>query len=295
MTVDDEAMRYLALAAEIRVRTLLTSAIRAQQHRATATHTAKPAMTKAHGDRPAQALWSQKITSDPHAVMIALTNANREENKAHRVARTERNARETEIARAVAAQRERDGVAADTGSSTAAAAEAGSSAADPANQGSPSVPLPKKPTKGKKNREISADVQAKLTNAVASKGRKKYAWETSGGSFRPPVPSLLSGNRKKKEEEKKKKEEEEAAAAAAAAAKAIEPPKPKRPKRTVSAPHRRRVDIDDVGDKKGHDDKTLTVVDMAFALEHDGGERGAGTTEDIVRRLWTRPGGPYGT
>lgn len=306
ISVDDEAMRYLALAAEIRVRTMLSSAIRAQQHRVTSTHQHKPPMTKAHGSKLAEALWSQKVTSDPHAVMQALANANREENKAHRVERTERKARDTELARAAAAAREREGEppeassSAGAGSDTEATPSVGSAPPaartprEPTFQAAPTFGAPppaRKSGKTKKAnpRDFSADVQAKLTNAtalMAAGKRKRYAWEVGAmsGAFRPQVPSLLSGKRKKGGEEEKEKEGEPEVVA----------PQPKRPKRTISGPHRRQIDLEVEGDKKGRDDKALTIVDVLFALEHEGSGRGPGTTEDVVRKYWTKPGGPYG-
>jgi hypothetical protein len=318
MTVDDEAMRYLALAAEIRVRTLLTSAVRAQQHRVTSTHQYRPPMSKPSASGKEEPLWSQKITSDPTAVMLALSLKNREENKAHRVARTERNARETEMARASAMQRERDGgeepappppdTAASSGP-TSDAGEASSSAVTPRPavnelviQASPvfGAPPPKKTGKSKKAaaRDVSADVQAKITNATAllaaTGRRKRYAWESGpavggvGAAFKPPVPSPLGGKRKVEDEDPNEK---------LPPAKRVheEPkPEPKRPKRPISGPHRRQVDLNKVGDRKGRDDTALTVVDVLFALEHEGSGRGPGSTEDITRRYWTRPGGPYG-
>ncbi|EJT47100.1 hypothetical protein A1Q1_04174 [Trichosporon asahii var. asahii CBS 2479] len=195
MTVDDDAMRYLALAAEAR-------------------H--QPPMSKEAAGRPAKALWSQRITSDPNAVMQALVTANKEENKAHRVARTERNARETEMARAAAAAREREEAAGGSAPSPAVetnspderpspggagsgASSAGSKPKEPTFQAAPTfgAPPPKKTGKGKKaaSRDVSADVQAKMTNIAASlaTGRKKYAWQSGGsGAFRPQVPSLTS-------------------------------------------------------------------------------------------------------
>lgn len=329
MTVDDEAMRYLALAAEIRVRALLSSAARAQHHRVSSTHAHKPPMSKASGSKPAKPLWSQKITSDPHAVMAALANANRDENKAHRVARTERNARETEMARAEAVQRERERER--DGGSPPPAAEAPAAAAasgEPASESdgpttSPAPAKPKEPTfqsaptfgaapvakksgKGKKAASnVSADMQAKMTNAtamMAAGGRKRYAWETGAmsGAFRPQVSSLLSGKRKKGGEEDEQKEESGAGdgagdGSAAAAAPAEEAPRPpKRPKRSVTGPHRRQVDIETAGDKKGRDDTALTAVDVLFALEHEGSGRGMGTADEIIQRVNSRPGGPYG-
>lgn len=298
MTFDDEAMRLLAMGAETRMRSLLEASVRAQQHRVHSTHQHKPPM-RASGSRSAKPLWSQKITSDTGAVMAALANANREENKAHRVARTERNARETEMARAQAAAKEREardsGSAPDTSAASPAAPpeEAGPARprpSEPVFQASPTfgAPPPPKKSKGKKagGRDMSAEVQAKITNqtATVNAGRKRYAWEM-GGAFRPQVPSLLSGKRKKDkaEEEEQPKEAEE-----------VEAPPPPKKKRTVSAPHRRPIDVDVRGDKKARDDTALTIVDVMFAMEREGSGRGMGTTDEIVRRQYAKPGGPYG-
>ncbi|KLT41055.1 hypothetical protein CC85DRAFT_297230 [Cutaneotrichosporon oleaginosum] len=301
MAFDDEAMRLLAMGAETRMRSLLGSAVRAQQHRVHSTHQHKPPM-RASGSKGAKPLWSQKITSDTAAVMAALATANREQNKAHRVARTERNARETEMARAQAAAKEREeresGSAPDTGAGASPAAppdEPGPSRqrpSEPVFQASPTFggppPVPKK-SKGKKagGRDMSAEVQAKITNqtATVNAGRKRYAWEMGGGAFRPQVSSLLSGKRKKEkvEEEEKQPREEE-----------VEAPPPPKKKRTVSAPHRRPVDVAVRGDKRARDDTALTVVDVVFALEREGSGRGMGTADEIVRRQYAKPGGPYG-
>lgn len=313
MVVDDEAMRYLAMAAEVRVRSLLGSAIRAQQHRVHSTHQHKPPMHSASGSKAARPLWSQKITSDTNAIMVALTNGNREENKAHRVARTERNARETELARAQAAAKEREQRDGGSAPETSAASPTGpASDADEASSAGPSTERPKEPTfqsaptfggppppskksgKNKKggNRDMSAEVQAKMTNATAimSAGRKRYAWEMGGsqGAFRPQVPSLLSGKRKKGGEDEPEKPAEPAEPKDEA------PPPPKKVKRTVSAPHRRPIDVDARGDKRARDDTALTIVDVMFALEHEGSGRGMGTADEIVRKVWARRGGPYG-
>ncbi|BEI80199.1 hypothetical protein CcaverHIS002_0107280 [Cutaneotrichosporon cavernicola] len=302
MAFDDEAMRILAMGAETRMRSLMESATRAQQHRVNSTHQHKPPM-RVNGGKGPKPLWSQKITSDTGAVMAALANANRDENKAHRVARTERNARETELARAQAAAKEREaresGSAPDTGAASpasgappeeAAAGPARPRPSEPVFQAAPTFggpPPPPKKSKGKKaaGRDMSAEVQAKITNqtATVNAGRKRYAWEMGGG-FRPQVSSLLSGKRKKAEEEEKKDKEEEEEEA---------PPPPKK-KRTVSAPHRRPVDVDVRGDKRGRDDTALTVVDVMFALERERSGRGMGTADEIVRRQYAKPGGPYG-
>lgn len=303
MTFDDEAMRLLAMGAETRMRSLIESAVRAQQHRVHSTHQHKPPM-RASGSKGSKPLWSQKITSDTSAVMAALANANKEENKAHRVARTERNARETELARAQAAAKEREardsGSAPDTGVVSPASGpppeEAGPARprpSEPVFQAAPTFggPPPPKKSKGKKagGRDMSAEVQAKITNqtATVNAGRKRYAWEMGGGAFRPQVPSLLSGKRKKAEEEENKdkgkdKEEE------------VEAPPPPKKKRSVSAPHRRPIDVDVRGDKRARDDTALTIVDAMFALEREGSGRGMGTADEIVRRQYAKPGGPYG-
>ncbi|GMK54534.1 hypothetical protein CspeluHIS016_0111200 [Cutaneotrichosporon spelunceum] len=300
MVFDDEAMRLLAMGAETRMRSLIESATRAQQHRVHSTHQRRPPM-RTNGNKGLKPLWSQRITSDTGAVMAALASANKEENKAHRVARTERNARETELARAMAAAKEREaresGSAPDTGAASPAGGAPPEEAAtgparprpsEPVFQASPTfggTPPPRK-SKGKKagGRDMSAEVQAKMANqtATVNAGRKRYAWEMGGG-FRPQVSSLLSGKRKKAEEEEKKEKEEE-----------VEAPPPPKKKRTVSAPHRRLLDVDVRGDKRARDDTALTVVDVMFALEREGSGRGMGTSEEIVRRQYAKAGGPYG-
>lgn len=330
MVVDDEAMRYLAMAAEIRVRALLSSAVRTQQHRVHSTHQRKPPMSKGSGSKAGKPLWSQKATSDTNAVMVALATANKEENKAHRVARTERNARETEIARAQAAAKEREreregssvpqeteagaassaaisdseeappsGGASATGAPSAAAAS--SSTPGPTFQAAPTfgAPLPKKSKGGKKGaaKDVSSEVQAKITNATAfmAVGRKrKYAWEmgAGAGAFKPPVPSLLSGKRKKGADDADSpgpSGAEAPAAAAPAAEASAAAVKPKKAKRTLSGPHRRPIDVHQPGDKRAKDDTALTVADFVFALDHEGSGRGMGTADELVRRMRARP------
>ncbi|WOO78907.1 uncharacterized protein LOC62_02G002446 [Vanrija pseudolonga] len=332
MVVDDEAMRYLAMAAEMRVRALLSSAVRTQQHRVHSTHQRKPPMSKGSGSKAGKPLWSQKATSDTNAVMVALATANKEENKAHRVARTERNARETEIARAQAAAKEREreregssvpqdteagaassaaisdseeappsGGASATGAASASAA-ASSSTPGPTFQATPTfgAPPPKKSKGGKKGaaKDVSSEVQAKITNATAfmAVGRKrKYAWElgAGAGAFKPPVPSLLSGKRKKGADDADSPGPSGAEAPASAAAPAAEASaavvKPKKAKRTLSGPHRRQVDVHHPGDKRARDDTALTVADFVFALDHEGSGRGMGTADELVRRMRARP------
>lgn len=293
MTVDEEAMRYLALAAEVRVRSLLASAIRAQEHRVSSTHKYAPPMHAGASGAP-RPLWSQNITSDPNAVLAALEASNKEETKAHRIARTEWKARETELARAAAAarereegQQERDGGQAAAAASPAATNDAGASGSTPTASASTKAPTfqatptfgapPPKKTKSKKaGKDVSEAVEHRMTNRTAQAffGRKQYAWETGG--------SPASWKTKKN----KKKEEEGAAAA--------EVVKPKRVRRRPSSPKPREIDVAAPGDKKSNDKQALTLADMLFALEHDG-ERGMGSSEEVARRMWLRPGGPYGS
>ncbi|TXT11034.1 hypothetical protein VHUM_01785 [Vanrija humicola] len=299
MVVDDEAMRYLAMAAEIRVRALLSSAVRTQQHRVHSTHQRKPPMSKGAGSKDGKPLWSQKATSDTNAVMVALAVANKEENKAHRVARTERNARETEIARAQAAakerEREREGSAPAGGATATGAANAAGGSSTPTKPKEPTfqaaptfgAPPPKKSKGGKKGaaRDVSAEVQAKSTNATAflQIGRKrKYAWEmgAGAGAFKPPVPSLLSGKRKKGADDADSPGPSGAEAPASAAKKA---------KRTLTGPHRRQVDVQYPGDRRARDDTALTVADFVFALDHEGSGRGMHTADELVRKVRARP------
>lgn len=301
MTVDDEAMRYLALAAEVRVRSLLSSSIRAQVHRVTSTHKYPPPMRTAAGGSAPRPLWSQKITSDPNAVLAALEAQNKEETKAHRKARTEWRARQTEQARAIAAAREREererereggsnptaaaSPAEDTEAPASGSAAAAAAAAPkaPTFQAAPTfgaAPPPKKPSKAKKSstKWPSDALQHKSTNSTAFSmiRGKKYDWVTGG----------TPANWKTKKDKKDKVEGESSPAP--------EVVKPKRVRRRPSSPKPREIDVATPGDKRSNDRQALTLADVVFALEHDG-EKGAGSSEEIARRIWARPGGPYGS
>lgn len=48
------------------------------------------------------------------------------------------------------------------------------------------------------------------------------------------------------------------------------------------------------GERRVRDDEALTMVDVVFALEKDALGMGMGTAAEIVKRVWNRPGGPYG-
>ncbi|KAL7419808.1 hypothetical protein Q5752_005724 [Cryptotrichosporon argae] len=245
LAVDDDAARYLALAAEARVRSIIGSAVRAHDHRVGTSHARAPplvykddvrrfkAKPRTAGDDgrqgaskdsagKAKPLWAHQVRADPAAVLAKLSERARDENKAHRVARSERNAREFELAKQMAAAAEREGRVPDSardGSlaphddavSPSAAASGSASTSGAADEKPKEITFsaaptfgavaPRKPKGGSKKAraEPSAEAQAKMTNVVASNftGRKRYNWEMGGGAFAPNVPSLLSGKRKK--------------------------------------------------------------------------------------------------
>jgi hypothetical protein len=73
--------------------------------------------------------------------------------------------------------------------------------------------------------------------------------------------------------------------------------KSKRRRRMPTMPSRRMVLVgsDAKGeDKFSPDDKCLTVNDLIFALDRDKGGQGMGTSDEVVRRVMARPGGPWG-
>lgn len=179
---------------------------------------------------------------------------------------------------------------------------------------------------GKKGgRDLSAEVAHKMSNATAmrSAGFKqgKYSWLTSvpsissplagkkkkdksgasagdspGGPESPGSPSLGKGTAGGKEKDKEKGRSKLRDTVTVG----DEPPQTPRKRRPkVSAPSRRMVQVDpglgtDGEEKRVPDDKALTMVDLVFALERDALGRGMGTADEVVRKIWATPGGPWG-
>ncbi|OCF45019.1 hypothetical protein I317_01070 [Kwoniella heveanensis CBS 569] len=128
-----------------------------------------------------------------------------------------------------------------------------------------------------------------------------------------------NGSEKEKEREKDKTEPSTPQTPGAASAGTPEGDRPsKKMRHAISAPTRRLISVERPPPKKGasaaeleeytkdkdkeiriEDDKVITMVDLTFALEHGGlggGGRGSGKgrEDDVLQRIWGRPGGPWG-
>lgn len=368
MTIDDEALQYLSMAAETQLRQLLSSSVSAQQHRTTTSYLhPPPSHSPSSSSSRSRPMWDVSIQSDPNAVMDALNRQAKEAEREFRTSRMNRLAKEHEMERI----RERQaaqlsgggGVSADANGNgsgggnmlpppptTATTPQAESNGEDhshshshsdspgahppsspdkgapsPGASSTPTFGGAKKFTKSKKNpKDVSADVQIKMSNATAMRSAgmgKKYSWMSSA----PSISSPLSGNKKKG-----KKAAAAAAEASAAGAgvgetdvggeedgatkkrkkTATEPvgdapgqPNPKsasgksKRRKMPTMPSRRMVLVgsDAKGeDKFSPDDKCLTVNDLVFALDREKGGQGMGTSDEVVRRVMARPGGPWG-
>jgi hypothetical protein len=212
LVFDEDAYLYLALAAETRIRTLLTSSVSAQLHRTTTSHFHIPPASSS-----GKPMWSHRIIDDPNAVMDALARQNKEAEQTFRASRMDRIARETEIQRA--RDRAEKISAAAVGASAAPGGVEDGDLAMPSS--GPSTPRDKptasggdatptfggvkekapgssgKKTGKKAGRDLSAEVAHKMSNATAmrSAGFKqgKYSWLTSV----PSISSPLAGKKKK--------------------------------------------------------------------------------------------------
>lgn len=308
LTFDQDALTYLALAAESRLRSVLASTLSAQTHRTTTSHARTPPFTSS-GKKP---LWSHSVTSDPNAVLAAVAQANKEATQKYRAARV---AEKNRLTLNQPFQSQADDSLSDSNNDPSTPMKSGSSgpstpAAASGERSSAPVfgAVKNKISSGKKKapppvKDLSADVQLKMSNATAMRsigmsGRKQYSWMTSA----PSISSPLANQGKKRK------------AGAGPSENTPEPPeagespapthmdtirkehgdkrkKVKRPK--LSAPTRREVVVsrDEKGEeKKVSDDRAVTLVDLLFALEKDGAGRGIGKTDDLVRKAWVLGG-----
>ena len=221
MTFDDDAMAYLSMAAESRLRDILTSSITAQQHRTTTSYLHPPPTASSSGSGSKgkeKAMWAVSINSDPNALLEVLNKQAKEAERDFRTSRMTRLAREHEIERV----RERQNGPGDDAQETGLGSNAptnGDESGQPttsssANATSPDraqSPLPptnatptfggvsaKKNSKNKKTATFSPDVQIKMSNATAMRSTgmgKKYSWMMGSA---PNISSPLSGRKKGK-------------------------------------------------------------------------------------------------
>jgi hypothetical protein len=229
--MNEEALTYLTLAAEARIRTLLTSSLSAQSHRTNTNHLHPPSMNLKTG----KPLYSHRITSDTNSVIEALQRQNKEAEQAFRIDRMQRLAKETEVVKAkeraelaaangddIIEMRDNDGLSTPMKGTTGGGGgdNGGEGNNTPSGSGSgsalgsasagPSTPVfgavqerkgPKK-TATKKAKEVSADVALKMSNMTAARSvgynAKKYTWLNSA----PHQSSPLAGKKRKVEETK---------------------------------------------------------------------------------------------
>ncbi|EIW69136.1 hypothetical protein TREMEDRAFT_31230, partial [Tremella mesenterica DSM 1558] len=281
MTFDLDAMNFVAVAAESRIRAIIQSSIHAQQHRASTSHLHAPPLSST-----GKPLWSHAIRSNPNAVMEALTRQNRDAEQTFRATRMDRLARETELAR-VRDRAEQSNE--ESGPST------------PRADGTPTFgaggTADKKRNTKKSARDVSAEVQIKMSNATALRqagGRKQYAWMTNA----PAISSNLKPKKAKTEEPTRVEATEPVTSEENIPEKGGIVKGKKKRKIAADVPEvtRRSVVVakDQNGEKKVPDDKALTVVDLLWAMERDSGSKGVGSVDEVVQRMYARPGGPWG-
>ncbi|WVW79744.1 hypothetical protein I302_101714 [Kwoniella bestiolae CBS 10118] len=348
VTIDPEASLYLVSTIEQRIKSLLSSAIRAQQHRTQSSHLYTPPFSS-HQDQDTnggsskrrqegRALWSSRITTDPNAVLDAVNRTYREEEQEFRKSRMTRLAKEAELQkiRDRANSLNPDESMGGGGPSTPISKPSPSSSFSTPISGGGSTPMfgairestskgGSSSKKGKINpRDVSAEVQHKMANATAMRSvgmGKKYGWMTGN------VPSISSplatggGKKRKLDKEKSKlsnistEKDKEKDKEKGMGMGTPEPSTPqtdgekdrdkerpsKKQKYTISHPTRRMILVEKAGEKDGEeerkveDDKVLTILDLVFALEHNGLDgRGIGGEEEVLKKVWARKGGPWG-
>jgi hypothetical protein len=103
VTFDDESLAYLSMAAESRLRDILTSSISAQQHRTTTSYLHPPPIASASGSgsgsKKEKAMWAVSVNSDPNALLEVLNKQAKDAERDFRTSRMTRLAREHEIER----------------------------------------------------------------------------------------------------------------------------------------------------------------------------------------------------
>ncbi|KAK6906933.1 hypothetical protein I204_00261 [Kwoniella mangroviensis CBS 8886] len=369
VTIDPEVSLYLLSTIENRIKSLFSSAIKAQQHRTQSSHLYFPPLTKSsHSDSKSdntnasgsgnggRAMWSSRITSDPSQVLDLVNKSYREEEQEFRKSRMNRLAKEAELQKI----RDRasslslnpdDGGVGGSGPSTPISKPSPSSYSTPAAGGSgggtPMFGAIRESTtksgsssskKGKINpRDVSAEVQHKMANATAMRSvgmGKKYGWMTGNvPSISSPLAGGGSTSKKRKLDKERDKEKEKSKLSSNVTTNSPidrdsnsnsnkqtpEPSTPntntntsdiekekerpnKRSKPTIRQPTRRLIMVEkeeteggDVEDKKVEDDKVLTLLDLVFAMEHNGLDgKGIGKEEEILQKVWARKGGPWG-
>lgn len=322
---DEEALSFLALAAESRLRSLLSQALSAQTHRTTSSHARLPPFTSKSKTKTPRPMWEHHPVSDTNAVLEALSRQNKEAEQAFRANRMDRIARETEIQRAKDAVAKREEIEVDVPtpiSGDMAVVDGVAGPSTPARPTSASGSTPggsgggtpvfgalseKKSTYKKSSKKaataVTADVQHKMANATALRaigglGKKSYSWLSS-----PSVSSPLAGKKRKntKNGDAEGKEGTDDEGNTSGAERPLpkssmgpsegERKKRKRPK--LSQPTRREVVVDKDAngvERKMTDDRVMTMQDVLFVLEKDEMGRAMGSGNHIVRKAYALGG-----
>ena len=180
LTINEDCIAYLSLAAEARVRDLLEAMIKAKNHRLTSTH-AHPPPLYADGVTP---LWNETITSEPAKWLATIERVEKEEEGRKR---RDRNARDEE-------ERRRKEMGDDYNGPLGMDVEMGT-------PGGIELDADGNPKKKKKSgpgvtaRNMSEQAQKRMANSAAlfSAGVKKKHWMfQSAGAGIAPSPSPAS-------------------------------------------------------------------------------------------------------
>ena len=285
-------------------------------------------------EKDGKPMWSLTLRDDPNSVIEALNRRNRDAEQEFRKMRMDRLARDAELQKArerQASQSQTVEAAASPFPATAAVspAESSSSPSTPSKplfgatketpKGTPpasSSSKKKSSTKKPSSRDVSAEVQHKMTNLTAMRSAgmgKKYGWMMGNA---PAVSSPLAGKKRKAEgAEGKEKDGEKGKASESPLGQdrpskkarpipvptrrmvAVSSPPPPPPAPSAAANNPNNTTTDKAEPLKVSDDKALTMVDLVFALEHGGlgqaGGLGMGSVSgDILQGIWAK-GGPW--
>lgn len=212
--ISDDSVNYVALALRARLQTLIEGMIAAANHRACAQFDREPGMYEVKGDvgedmdvdgvitadgKRKMPMWSVVVKRDTRKILEVLERVEREEEM-----KVRRERRERLDAEAAAAARASEAANSPTMEGTSAGGGVGASiVSDDATPASSSAAValggadtpsatPAKKLKKRKDgpgvsaKNMSEDVQKRLSNAVASQaaglGRGKYAWMNAGGA-----------------------------------------------------------------------------------------------------------------
>jgi hypothetical protein len=384
VSFDEESLAYLSMAAETRLRDILSSSISAQQHRTTSSFLHPPPTSTGSGSGKDRPMWAVSINTDPNALLEAMNKASKEAERDFRTARMDRLAREhemerireragggegsgmsanVEIARAGSESGSAHGSGGPNGNGNGNEADANGEAEESAAGSSPPAPSPsgsgpgsgggglstpkpkssapvfgavqpRKPaagstTKKKNPKDVSSDVQIKMSNMTAMRSAgtgKKYSWLNSAPSISSPLSGrkkgkkgtgagaeggeegegdgmLLAPNGNGKKRKKSKLAMDDGNGLDAEGEGDGEASKRQKRRKMPTLPSRRMVPVPTTSDGRPEekeklvpDDRCLTLPDVVFAMERDGAGKGMGmgTGDEVVRKAMARPGGIWG-